>query len=280
MMGKQLVHFHIYNPKEPSLFKSSNTDHAKAYFVWCSLESPCPLRAKGQCIQRRPFGPCCPYGSSYQREGPTKRSSQIGVWVARQRKEAGDNPPTLQPPNNVVAVIGDYIWLPYAHMDFERDTPTLKIQMFGGRNIIPVSDLTPAVVKMICEWRPQAIFGGEIKNYQAESVPQFVRHLREIMPDLYAATLTVYPKLAEILAKTTDIGRKAILGTLAPNVGQFVDIYGGHWTWDGTWLVSVDSKMAFGLASKFTEIRVKADLGCEVVVTDEAQVLPTTEFRS
>ena len=277
-MSPKLVHFHVYDPKN-SLFKTDANARAKAFFVWCSLEGTCPVRERGQCVHRGLFQSCV-YGTAEQPEGPTRRARSFRDWIEKQEKRAGANPPSLSMATGVMAVIGDYVWLPYAHMEFERDTPTLKIQMFGGRRFLRTEEFTPAVIQHICEYRPLALFGGEIRDYQKESVPKFVRHLHEVMPELYAETLAVYPHLGELLGKTTNIGREAVLKTLAPNVGTFTDIHKGHWVWDGEWLVSTDSHMAFGLVDKFTEIRVKADPTSEVKVTDEAQVLPTTEFRS
>ena len=277
---KKVVHFHVYNPRQ-SLFEMGANDRAQSFFVWCSLEEPCPVQARGQCVHRNTwFGSGCPYGTRGGSEGPTKRAATLSAWIKRQTDLAGENPPSLSVAASVMARIGEYVWLPYPQMDFARDTTTLKIQIFGGRKFLRVDEFTPEVVRNICEWRPRAIFGGEIKTYQTESVPTFVRHFREAMPDLFARTLAIYPRLGEILGGTSDIGRNAVLGTLAPNVGVFVDIHGSHWTWDGEWLASTDSHTFGVLVNKFSEVRIKPDLDCEVKVTDQGQVTGATVFRS
>lgn len=276
----KLVHFHVFDPKQPSLFKAKANDHAEAHIVRCSLEGTCPVRAKGQCIERDFWSSGCPYGSRSVVTGPTKRSRDMSKWIAAQREGVGPNPPTLSSTQKVMAVIGDYVWLPYPHMDFHAKSPTLEISLSSGRKMLRIEEFTPEVVQRICEWRPRAMFGGEITDYQKESVPLFVKHLSEVMPDLFAATAAVYPNLRELLAKTTNIGREARLRSLAPNVGEFVDIHGGRWTWDGEYLTSKNSKMSFGLVNGFSEIRVKPDPASKVKVTSEGQVTPTTEFLS
>jgi hypothetical protein len=76
----------------------------------------------------------------------------------------------------------------------------------------------------------------------------------------------------------TNVGRKAILDTLTPNIGKFVDTHGDGWTWDGEWLASTNSHSPFMLVKKFSEIKIKPDKGQVVKITDEKQVNSETRF--
>lgn len=286
-MGSTLVHFSVYNPKAPNLFKAGPNDRAEAHFVWCSLEGTCALRNKGECLHRTLFGEGCPYGSYERATGPTKRASGLGKWVQNQedraRAELGQGTPFpyLKGPASVLATIGDYVWFPYAQMEFHRDSTKMWFDLFrGGRRCLPRADVTPELVIQLCEYRPNALMGGEISSYQRDSVPKFVQLLREVLPDIYEQTRVIYPRIDQILGTVSNIGREAVLGTLKPNVGVFEDIHKGHWVWDGVWLTSTDSHMSSGLVREFSEIRVKADPTCRVKVTDEGQVTPETEFRT
>ena len=126
--------------------------------------------------------------------------------------------------------------------------------------------------------------GGEIKSYQDESVPLFLLHLREQFKELYEQLVETYPRAAEILSKHTNVGRKARLGSLTPNVGTFNETSSSkveaHWVWDGEYLTSVDKKTSFLIVYNFSEIRIKPSLDAVVTITDEAQVNESTIFES
>ena len=72
----------------------------------------------------------------------------------------------------------------------------------------------------------------------------------------------------------TNVGRKARLKTLTPNIGEFKDIHGGLWTWDGMYITSENTKASFTLVEtrEIEECRIKPKDDIIVQVSDERQV--------
>lgn len=123
------------------------------------------------------------------------------------------------------------------------------------------------------------MMGGEITNYQKEQVPLFIRHLSEKMPDMLKEIINdpANAEIKKIYESLTNIGRTAFLETLTPGVGEFVDIHGGKWEWDGTWLSSKNSHASFVLTG-FSEMKMKPLPKEKVKITDERQVNEKTIF--
>ena len=97
------------------------------------------------------------------------------------------------------------------------------------------------------------------------------------MPDLFAEVAAVYPRAAEVLRAHSNVGRKAVLATLAPNVGTFKG-----WTWDGEVLRKAD-ETHLGCPGpgfvKYAEITLRPVPGMYVVVERDDQVVRgTTSF--
>ena len=135
-------------------------------------------------------------------------------------------------------------------------------------------------IEYLIHFRPQAWMGGEITTYQKEEVPKFVKHLQEKCPGLFKEVLEYDPTIQTIVAAYSYKGRKAILQTLTPNIGKFVDIHKGEWIWDGEYLISLNSHASFMRVNKFDEIRVKPKGRDEVQITEDSQVNEKTEFLS
>jgi hypothetical protein len=83
--------------------------------------------------------------------------------------------------------IGDYIYLHYAHINMNEGVPFLaKSYLFSsGMPFLLKKDFTlENIIKMI-KFRPQALFGGEITEYQQKTVPLFLQHLQLKYPELF-----------------------------------------------------------------------------------------------
>jgi hypothetical protein len=178
-----------------------------------------------------------------------------------------------------MAIVGDFVYLPYSFITMNPYVPfSTREGLFfkKGDPLLPKEHLTIENIVKICDFRPQAMMGGEITSYQKEEIPKFVKHLSEFFPNLYAELVTQIPRMGNI--SLTNIGRKAYLFSLIPNVGEFVDCHKSHWCWDGEYLMSGDSKASFMLVDKFTEIKIKPTEDAVVTITDEKQVGCATKF--
>jgi len=276
-MGK-LVHAEITKPHE-SFFKSFRNDKASAFTVTCDADH-CEPRDRGECIRCNLLDAYCPHGTPHKEVGWTRRARKYHKWIADQELHLKDVP-RLGHPTKVLAVVGDYIYLPYEHMTFNAKHQLEVLMWACGGQLLPREVFTLHLVQQIVDWRPRCWAQGEIKHYQEKSVPLFLRHLSERMPDLYKALLEVCPQAAEKTLKS-NVGRKAVLMSLLPNIGTFTDRHNGTWVWDGEYLISTNSSAAFLLVSKhqIQEVQAKPTADVVVTITDDDQVTNLTQFIS
>jgi ribosomal protein S17E len=158
--------------------------------------------------------------------------------------------------------------------------PSKETVFTKGNCFLPKQNFTIDNIINICEFRPYAMMGGEITSYQKEEVPKFIKHLSEIMSNIYNELCSKYDRAKIVVDTYSHIGRKAILNTINPNVGKLIDIHKGEWIWDGEYLTSFNSKASFLLVNKFSEMRIKPEEGCEIIITDNNQVNENTKFLS
>jgi len=273
-----IIHFHIFEPHK-SIFKNLKNDKAEYSYIDCSNQKNCGLYQRGECSCLAILGwHKCPYGKYSKETGPTKRSRSYGKWIeeAKQKyKEIGH----LKSHSNVIAKIGDYIFLPYAHMTMNESIPFLKhSKLFAKDNCFLLKEFfTIENIINICEFKPQAFMGGEIKQYQKEVIPKFIIHLSEKMPKTFKELCIKYPKAEEICKNKNYIGRKALLKTLTPNVGFFNDV-SSKWEWDGKYLTSTNKTTYLGIVNKIKEIRIEPGDNESVEITDNNQVNKNTIF--
>lgn len=270
----KLIHAHVFNPLTPSLFrKPKKTEHAQFHTVTCGASEDCPLFKRGQCVARgiASLGgdyAKCPFGQGRREWGPTPKARSFSEWIAErkaQEREIG----TLSAPADRLARVRDQVWLPYL---------AIRQALYGDETAgtgpvwVPLADLTPDLIVKLAHARPVGWFGGEIRDYQRESVPKLLAHLAEEFPDLLKAAAEMSPKIAAILPTLTKVGRRALLATVRPNVGTFEG-----WTWDGTHMVSGEkSKLPPFTPFNAEEMRIRPGPRAEVKIESDAQCSPDT----
>lgn len=269
----------IYNPRT-SVFKSKKNDKAKCDIIKCSSSDSCDLYKKGQCTMANSIGWIkCPYSKFTSEEGFTSRANNFSKWISdRQDKYSGI--PLLKGHSKIISSIGGYYLLPYSHMEMCNEVPFLKSSrgfFDKGQPFIKKEDLTVDNINKLLNFRPQALFGGEIESYQKEEVPRFIEHLRDLYPELFSEVLKVNNRLENYLVKNY-VGRKAVLSSVNINIGFFTDIHGKNWTWDGEWLHCKEKVSIFGLSNTNSETKVKPSKEVEVKITDNNQVNSLTIF--
>jgi len=274
----EVIHSHVYDPKH-SLFKSSPNEHAKCFTVSCKGRDRCGLHAKGQCSEVNFLGGSCPYGKSFREQGPTKRSHGMGKWVKEKEESFKAVLDKMSATSDVLAIVGDYVFLPYSHMSMNKDAPFLSHSHLFSNGIafMPLEKLTEDVILSILDFRPMALIGGEIKSYQKEVVPLFIAHLRERMPELFTRVAIKRPGLAYQAEAFSPVGRKALLRTMAK--GSVFHKSNESWTWDGEYLVSTDLRILFCIVP-YNEVsaKIKPARDAVVAVEDPGQVTPETVF--
>lgn len=286
MSEPTVIHAHIYDPRQPSIFgKAKANERAYCNTITCT-NTDCPLLARGQCHMRGGlFGNSCPYGTLRCEEGPTKRAAKCYEFV-RDMKEKHRYVPWLNPPTCKMEIIGDFVLLPYAHMTMCESVPfKLRVSLFGfGDQFLQKEFWTVETVVALIDFLPRAIMGGIIDSYQKEEVPKFLLHLRETDPEMWKQLIAVRPALD---IAPNHVGRKAILTTLNHPLEWIESNKHGYnvgWKWDGETLTT-ESMHAFSetwgcIKAQSVVIHVKPKRGETVVVQSNAWVNEKTEFAT
>lgn len=238
----KLIHAHIFNPAN-SLFKSVRNNRSELHLVYCDNSENCDLYKKGQCIRRKTLGGYCQYGKNSIQQGHTKKARGFSKQILDWENKYKDIPKLTDPNKFDLALIGDYIYLPYAHINFSRDNNhvlaqfTAKSGFLGTEAFIHKDNWNIQNILHIVEHRPQALFGHEISSYQKEEVPKFINSLKNFSPQLYAELCIRKPYLVNIVQNY--VGRTAVLKTLNPF--EFIDHPGKNYAkkfiWDGEKLI-------------------------------------------
>lgn len=225
------VHSNIFDPTN-TFFKQKANERATSRTLLC-CQHDCPLLAQRKCIAVGPFSTRCPYGKWELATGPTKRARSLYSWIEEQRKKHPDVG-MLGVATRKMAFIGEYVYLPYSHMDTCKDVPFLAHSAFfvSGTPLVPKEWWHIGTVEKLIDFRPQSMMGPEITRYQKEVVPEFLQHLREEDPKMWAELVERRPELD----KDPDyVGRHALLKTLKPGITWTVNKrnYPVKWDWDG-----------------------------------------------
>lgn len=282
----KIVHAHVYNP-ENSLFKSRKNDRAECQVVTCSNSENCGLFKRGECATIAMLDARnCPYGKKSYEYGFTRKARGFGKWISERKEKYKDALGKLGSYKKKLAIVGDYVFLPYAHMNMNKDLPVSSHGSFmnNGSHFIDIKAFDVNLIMNIIRFRPQALFGGEITSYQKEVVPMFVMHLKEEMPEMYALVVKEHEYVENIIKNFSPVGRKALVHTLRPGtvVTKYHDttkLSTQHWTWDGEYLSSTDAGMTFAIVN-YDEciIKMRPKKGEAVVITSEDQVDENTEY--
>lgn len=256
-------------------------DRAECELIKCSHSDKCDLYKKGQCSFVSTMGwERCPYGTVQREQGFTAKSGKYQTWINSKEEEYSDVLRKLKGHSQYIAKVGDYVFLPYSFITLNESVPFLKHSsaFVKGLPFLHKDQFTMKVVKNICEFKPQALMGGEIKDYQKKSVPLFLKHLSESMPGFFSQLILEYPRAAKVVESFSNIGRKALIKTLTPNVGIFIESGKYKWTWNGTYLISKDYNSFLLPINDVIEHRIEPSDRSAIKVTDEGQVNSSTVF--
>lgn len=240
----KIIGAQIFDPSARSLFKQDGNARAHCRVFHCKLDN-CPLLSKGQCVNQEFIGPKCPYGHVRKETGFTKRARKNYEWVKSRKAKYPECPSA---PKKKLVVIGDYIYLPYAHMNNATHGSFIKKDQFDWQKI--ASD------------RPQAMFGGEIRTYREKELPLFLAHLKEVLG--LGPGCNVNPVGREAIVSTLPVGSTFQYGTASTPV-----------IWDGEYFTyKTDNNFSIFITG---EVRIKPSKET-IKITNESQVDESTMF--
>lgn len=213
----------INNPMNNFLFKAKANEKANCTVLYCSCHDKCEAFKNKQCILKNGFGydvNSCPYGRRLFEEGFTKKSKQFYPWINARKEKYADILSTkvgfLNPINRKIICIGtDRVFIDVPHLSNYVNSIYEHLGM-DNAHVVRRNLITPEFLKQIVEYKPMALFGGEIKSYQEKDIPEFVRTLKRYYPDWYEGLHNIKPEVEDYIVDIDYRGREAYLKTLLP----------------------------------------------------------------
>jgi len=266
----RIIHFHIHRP-DRSLFKTSKRTKAQSLIIKCEASRECSLFNRGQCALLSPifaFQKPCPYGVRLAKSGYTVMSKKYHKWIHVQEKKYSGIPSLKY--SEKMGRVKDYIYLPYSYME--------GIDLGWIGSMIPAENFTADTIVRLFRFKPKDMwFNKEILSYQKETVPQFLKHLREEFPEIFKQSAEKDNDIFILAQKHSSVGRIALLSTTTPGAEPFKDATGRKWAWDGNNLIANGKAAAFPTVGEAKTILTPYPLA-EIKITDDSQVNDNTVF--
>lgn len=252
-MMSTIIHTHLYDPTN-SLFGDKK---GKAFInhTHCSNHKSCGLYERGQCCTLGAFPDRCPYGKKTGSTGFTRRARKFYSWVRENKEKYQDTIGKLRVSKKKMALVGAYVYLPYSHMNMNKRIAFIShaAGFASGSSFVPAGRFGVEEIKSIIKFRPNAMMGGEIKSYQKESVPNFIRHLKEVFPDLYEKAVKEVEGFGDRANGLSYVGKQAFVISSKPGT---LLIKKHRWVWDGCVLESSNYRPSFFMECSSLLIKV------------------------
>lgn len=256
----------------------------EADVIRCDHAHNCSFFAGGTCLKVRSFGGGCNLGTIERHRGYTSRAKKY--YQFKEKWRTHEKYDKLDFPKKKLGLIDGKVVFLYPYVHFKRaDNGQIHLEdpLIGvGNYQFSYEEFTPELISRIVTFRPRAMMGGVIDSYQEETVPLFLAHLEEVLPDRYQEFIRQYP---ELNIKISYIGRKAKLSTLKPSIVQYKsDRYpemNEDWYWDGELLHYKGGKVRTpSIVKKFevVEFVIRPAEDTIITITDDTQVSKDTVF--
>lgn len=252
----------------------------RAEYIYCDHADVCSVYKEGKCFRKTTlFGVRCEFGRIAYVDGGTKKTKMYGR-VYSEAKDSERYHKLSYPNNTYIAKIGDGAFLAPPYVRIERG-PDSRLFChnpgFGcNRLFVSIDELTPDNINRICTYHPRAMLGEEIKSYQTEIIPLFLRQLSKLFPEQYNAFIAAFP---DYELKAPDYrGKYAKLSTYNREL-TYRDAHGNSFRFDGNELVCdkyrIGGFMPFS-SSGYAQMRIPVTDDMQVKITDSNQVTDQT----
>lgn len=196
----ELIHMSLHEA-------GKQNEYGECLRVSCALPGgpeECPHYAEGGCLQASwlNFSPCVYARVGVWRSESTKRGKAYWKFVRdvkAEMAELAERRPSLVHASGKLLRIGDHVTIPFPHADMCEGVPFLRHShvFLSGMPWVKAEDFTVETVLALVRFRPHALMGGEIKDYQGESVPKFLYQLKLRFSDLWEAAAELEPSILE-----------------------------------------------------------------------------------
>lgn len=264
--------------------------------IYCDHADACSVYKEGKCLNcanQCAFTASCPVGRVEHAKGYTRRAKKY--WEFKEKATKDEMYSKLSYPNECdFAVLGDgslffnlryvKVWKPSAEYikDYrctvdENGYSVGEKGFNSGFVVLSREDATFNLLNRILSYRPQAMFGGQIMEYQEKYVPNILNAMRKLAPELYNGLLEAYPDLSG--KKANYIGRYAYTLTIRDGV-ELRDKQGNKGIKRGNKIYAEDfrnSFLPFGCRSAVCEFTIDENSVVEVLDNDWCD--DNTRFR-
>lgn len=215
----------------------------RAEVINCERCAECSLYKEGKCLLvTAPFVYYrCPYGKMQEVKGYTSRAAKYREW---HKKWISDE--TYGKLNSVGSVyfaeIGDYYFIKPTYFCIrprnEKDNwetsyidkeekQWAAVRLARTYNLFKKEELTVKLLNDLLRYKPHAVMGGEIKDYQEKIVPFIVQDIKKIAPELFANLIKEYPDYENRIPDYKN--RYAYIRTLKAGI-VIKDCHDNKWT--------------------------------------------------
>lgn len=255
--------------------------------IYCDREDKCSFYADGKCLRCRAFlAPRCKFGKNSVTKGYTSRAAK---YYDFKKKYSGDELYNkLNYPSELAAVVGDMLYLNLKYTlvrkrtekdeAWRKDTNGYLISEVGfcsGDTWIPMSEATNELLYAIFSYRPCAMMGGVITDYQAKVVPDVLMSLKKCAPKIYNKFISEYPQFD---LSPNYVGKYAYIKTMVDG-SILTDCHGNKFTLKDGKLIGESIKRGFTPFDGTMDCVVSVDDTKIYKVDNNAQCNENTKFK-
>ncbi|MDO5549420.1 MAG: hypothetical protein Q4F79_13170 [Eubacteriales bacterium] len=254
----------------------------RAEAIYCDRSDVCSAYVCGKCFNVTSFlTPYCPFGRISRYGNHTKRAKAYAAF----RAEVKNDPvyAALDYPSDIKIVrIGDDVLIRLHYISWNKCEETIRPAdpgFYGGEiGSIKIDKLTPGFLGTLIDFRPRAMMGGIIEDYQRKEIPIFLYQLQRTLPEVYERLKAERPEVAEICPNF--IGMWAKLCSLSKDA-TYRDHNGNRFRFSGqdNEMVCEDYHSAFlPFECQTAVVKVKVSDKAEYKIDDNSQVTEDTVF--
>lgn len=257
----------------------------EASVIHCENYNNCSFYQEGTCLAvRSMLSPSCEFGKASTVVGYTSKAKKYYDFKNKWKNHENYN--KLKYPSKKLGVINENIIFNYSYIGFiEESKGVYKLcnpYLSSESTVFTKEEFTPELIKRICSFQSQAMFGRVIDDYQLKEVPLFLANLSETLPELYEKFVSEYP---EYNKEIDHRGRKAYLKTINPSEilyksSGYSDL-NSKWYWNGVTLEYIEGYVSSVNVIKNYEVskfEIKPTDKTTITITDNNQVNNTTKF--
>lgn len=260
--------------------------------IYCDRSEECTYYKSGKCLRCRSFlAPTCKFGRNSVTKGYTSRAKK---YYEFKNKYTNDEVYSkLKYPDELVAVMGDtlYMNLKFTLVRKKKEEKTYsrcyrcvcgyeitEVGFCSGDCFLPIEDITNELLYGIFSYKPHAVMGGIIEDYQDKVVPDIIQSLKKVAPEIHKKFIKEYPQFDK---EPNYIGKKIFVNSLKPNTKFKVD--NKEWVFDGEFVCTTDFDL--GLHSPWwraggdkSDVKIKVNQNMVIEVNDNSIVDENTRF--